>query len=134
MHATPSHTPCPPPKHTQEAAEPSGTLKLTAFIRYAGLSANQLVTLPGAGDFQVDLVEGLPDVLGTGGGSNMDMAGSAPVLLAKVRTPAYSSSPTYCNVHHNLFTVLYVNLYITQHCDLWAPPRHCNLVWRALQC
>eukprot|EP00798_Chlamydomonas_sp_ICE-L_P012457 gene12455-15662_t len=65
----------------------SGTLLLTTYIRYAGLSANQLVTIPGVGDFQVEKVEGLDtngDRNKKGASSEMDTSGSAPVLLAQV--------------------------------------------------
>ncbi len=38
-------------------AGPAGTLCLTGYVRSAGLSANQLLHIPGAGDFQIDFIE-----------------------------------------------------------------------------
>lgn len=39
----------------------SGTLLLRGFVRGGGLSANGLITIPGAGDFQISKIEGPKD-------------------------------------------------------------------------
>jgi hypothetical protein len=46
------------------AGSAAGTLRLTGYVRGAGLSANQLVTVPGAGDFQLLAIEGPADPAG----------------------------------------------------------------------
>lgn len=43
-----------------------GELLLTGYIRAQGLSANQLVTVPGAGDFRIARVEGLQEPAAAG--------------------------------------------------------------------
>lgn len=67
----------------------TGTLMLTGYVRYAGLSANQLISIPGAGDFHIERIEGPVEPLPAGGKSHgrstdMDMAGTEPALLAQV--------------------------------------------------
>jgi pre-rRNA-processing protein TSR1 len=85
-------------------------LRLTGYVRGAGLSANRLLTLPGAGDFQIEYIQ-QPDTpqavlsprggvvnaeQGRSGGSgkqsaeggDVDMGGGgggAPIILAQVR-------------------------------------------------
>lgn len=44
-----------PPQHQQQHM---GTLFLTGYVRAQGLSANQLVTVPGAGDFRILQIQG----------------------------------------------------------------------------
>ncbi|KAF8061341.1 tsr1 [Scenedesmus sp. PABB004] len=53
-----------------DAQQQLGELRLTGFVRAAGLSANQLITLPGGGDFRIARIEGPPDMDagGPGGG------------------------------------------------------------------
>jgi len=46
----------PPP-----APAAGGVLVLTGYIRCAGMSANQNIHIPGAGDFQIEKIEGLHD-------------------------------------------------------------------------
>uniref|UniRef100_A0A7S3QW21 Bms1-type G domain-containing protein n=1 Tax=Dunaliella tertiolecta TaxID=3047 RepID=A0A7S3QW21_DUNTE len=90
-------------------ASPLCTLLLSGWVRCAGLRASQLVTIPGAGDFQLERIEGPPEGSAAGGGGTgsgkggrsersgtssgkgggegrgdaMDMEGSQPVLLAQ---------------------------------------------------
>ncbi|KIZ05338.1 hypothetical protein MNEG_2614 [Monoraphidium neglectum] len=81
----------------QQQQQPAGTLRLTGYVRGAGLSANNLVTVPGAGDFQLLAIEGPPDPAAHGhghgaraapNGGDSDMAdagggaGALPVLAA----------------------------------------------------
>ena len=105
-------SPFSPVQGSSEAGSSSqGTLLLTGHVRCAGLSANQLLHIPGAGDFQIQCIEaaavagpgpgssaaaagkagsGAPHRGGGGGGGgaaadvDMDTSGSAPTLLAKV--------------------------------------------------
>jgi len=51
-----------------EAADGTGTLAVTGFVRGAALSANRLVHIPGWGDFQVDRIESTPESLKLRGG------------------------------------------------------------------
>lgn len=55
----------------------TGTLCLNAYVRYAGLSANQLVTIPGAGDFQIAKITGPrdPTLVHRGHGQDMEVEG-----------------------------------------------------------
>ncbi|KAF5835587.1 DUF663-domain-containing protein [Dunaliella salina] len=112
----------PHPQPDPSAAGPSSgvtgsplcTLLLSGWVRCAGLRASQLVTIPGAGDFQLERIEGPPGGSeaagsgrdsgrssrgermgnkpgkggggGGGGGDAMDMEGSQPVLLAQTHT------------------------------------------------
>lgn len=88
-------------EHAEYAADPSGNaqagqLALTGWVRGAGLSANQLVTIPGAGDFQIERIESPVEqqpVLGVAStssrgtknqsGDDMEVSLQQPILLAK---------------------------------------------------
>ncbi len=59
------HRPALLVEHAAFAAQPAapqaaGLLRLTGWVRGAGLSANQLVTVPGVGDFQIEHIEAAP--------------------------------------------------------------------------
>lgn len=65
----------------------------SGYISNLGLSANQLLHVPGAGDFQIDRIEGAPEPLpligvaphgarGGGGGDGMAVAAAAPLAVA----------------------------------------------------
>jgi pre-rRNA-processing protein TSR1 len=45
----------------QQQQQQLGQLRLTGYVRAQGLSANQLITVPGAGDFRILRIEGPPD-------------------------------------------------------------------------
>lgn len=71
-----------------------GQLALTGWVRCAGLSTHHLITVPGAGEFQIDLIQGPPPQVShttaaaahkRSGQEAMDQEGSAPVVLAQVR-------------------------------------------------
>ena len=66
-----------------EGAVDSGTLMLTGYVRSAGLSANQLIHIQGAGDFQIDKIVAAQEdaAVGTGAGG-MDTSGGPPRILA----------------------------------------------------
>lgn len=69
------------------------TLTLTGWVRAAGLSANQLLSIPGAGDFQIDVIQGPaePQALGgvrarkagRGAAHDADMGGVEVPVLAQ---------------------------------------------------
>lgn len=100
------------PALTVEAAEylpaatggpAAGLLSLTGWVRVAGLSANQLLTIEGAGDFQIERIESPGQAqpvegLGSrhesrkGPTQDMDSTLHQPVVLAQVRIiPLYST-------------------------------------------
>lgn len=63
-----------------------GELRLTGYVRAQGLSANQLITVPGAGDFRIVRIEGPPDPAAAGqqqqkqrkgGGMEVEMSDAA---------------------------------------------------------
>lgn len=67
-------------------------------MRCAGLSANQLIHVPGAGDFQIHCIEAAPEDESVSASSRcttslldpiksdaMDLSGASPLLLAQVR-------------------------------------------------
>uniref|UniRef100_A0A383VWG4 Bms1-type G domain-containing protein n=1 Tax=Tetradesmus obliquus TaxID=3088 RepID=A0A383VWG4_TETOB len=80
-----------------------GQLRLTGYVRAQGLSANQLITVPGAGDFRILRIEGPPDPAAAiaqpppqqrqhkkGGAMDMDMqdvAGAAAAAGAVLALP-----------------------------------------------
>ena len=66
----------------QQQQQPSGTLRLTGYVRGAGLSANQLVTLPGAGDFRLLAIEGPRDPAAAGGAAARRAAGGGDAEMA----------------------------------------------------
>lgn len=51
----------------QQQEQQQGELRLTGYVRAGGLSANQLVTVPGAGDFQIARIEAAPEPQCIGG-------------------------------------------------------------------
>lgn len=69
---------------SSEVEETSCAMALTGYVRYTGLSANQLITIPGAGDFQILRIEGPPDPRTLNrqrkGDDPMGEDGSPPVL------------------------------------------------------
>ncbi|EIE25675.1 DUF663-domain-containing protein [Coccomyxa subellipsoidea C-169] len=74
--------------HFYPAADDTGTLTLTGYVRHLGLSANQIIHVPGAGDFQIDRIEGAqePTALGaaarvTKGDSSMEASGPGLVVF-----------------------------------------------------
>ena len=116
--STALESPFSPVQGSSEAGSRSqGTLLLTGHVRCAGLSANQLLHIPGAGDFQIQCIEAAAAGAGPGPGSSaaaagkagvgashrgggggaaadmdVDTSGSAPALLAKVR-PDLAGAP-----------------------------------------
>ena len=80
--------PTPQQQQQQQQEDTVGELHLTGFIRAQGLSANQLVTVPGAGDFQILRIEAAEEMgssqqqqqrqrKGAAGAGDMDMADAA---------------------------------------------------------
>lgn len=65
---------------------PTGTLFLDAYVRQAGLTANQALSVPGAGDFNIGTIWSAPEQVplrgrGTGGnGMAAEASGELPVL------------------------------------------------------
>lgn len=67
---TPDPSSSPPPHDASSSSAAAGVLALTGWVREAGLSANQLVTVPGAGDFQILRIEAAePPAAAAGGGA-----------------------------------------------------------------
>jgi pre-rRNA-processing protein TSR1 len=78
------------------AVPAAGVLRLTGYVRGAGLSANQLVTVPGAGDYKLVAIEGPADPAlqparaapkaraggGGGGGGDLEMEEGGAALPA----------------------------------------------------
>lgn len=63
----------------------AGTLILDAYVREAGLTANQALSLPGAGDFSIDKIWAAPEQVplkGRANGMAVDQCGGLPVLAA----------------------------------------------------
>jgi pre-rRNA-processing protein TSR1 len=50
-----------PQQQQQQQEDGVGELRVTGYIRTQGLSANQLISLPGAGDFRIARIEGLQE-------------------------------------------------------------------------
>lgn len=55
----------------------TATLCLTGYVRYAGLSANGLVTIPGAGDFQIARITAAREPSGGRGAADMEQDGES---------------------------------------------------------
>jgi pre-rRNA-processing protein TSR1 len=79
----------------QQQQQQLGQLRLTGYVRAQGLSANQLITVPGAGDFRILRIEGPPDPAaaavqqqrqqkkgGAAAGMDMDMQDAASAVGA----------------------------------------------------
>ncbi len=68
----------------QQDQQQEGVLKLTGYVRGMALSADQLVTIPGLGDFQIQQIQGPPDPWGPShkGRGDHAMQDSEPVVLA----------------------------------------------------
>jgi pre-rRNA-processing protein TSR1 len=77
----------------QQQQQQFGQLRLTGYVRAQGLSANQLITVPGAGDFRILRIEGPPDPAaaavqrqqnkgGAAGAVDMDMQDAAGAAAA----------------------------------------------------
>lgn len=68
----------------QQDQQQEGVLKLTGYVRGVALSADQLVTIPGLGDFQIQQIQGPPDPWAPShkGRGDHDMQDSEPVVLA----------------------------------------------------
>ena len=59
----------------QQQQQQLGELSLTGYVRAMGLSANQLVTVPGAGDFQIVRIESAVDPHAGGKGARQQQGG-----------------------------------------------------------
>eukprot|EP00892_Ulva_mutabilis_P004765 jgi/Ulvmu1/2660/UM014_0116.1 len=63
----------------------TGTLLLDAYVREAALTANQALSLPGAGDFGIDKIWGAPEQVplkGRANGMAVEQSGELPLLAA----------------------------------------------------
>lgn len=73
----------------------NGTLQISGFLRFAGLSANQLISIPGAGDYPISAIYGPTDpFLPSSSSSSIPLPSSAAHTAASAHTSSHAEMDT----------------------------------------